>query len=94
MMLGSLNDILPEPISEENEKIILDLLKRKMTVSLDIAVQILQAMERRFGAEAREVVKTMIQNQEFDQRELFSDPEKDLREFCEIVDSSIVGTHH
>ena len=94
MMLGSLNDILPEPISEENEKIILDLLKRKMTVSLDIAVQILQAMERRFGAEAREVVKTMIQNQEFDQRELFSDPEKDLREFCELVDSSIVGTYH
>jgi len=49
-----------------------------MTVSLDISIQILQTMERRFEAEAREVIKTMIQNQEFDQRELFGDPEKDL----------------
>ncbi len=50
-MPGSLNDLLPQPISPENEEVILDLLKRKMTVSLDLAVQLLNAIEKRFGPE-------------------------------------------
>ena len=36
-MDGRLNDILPEPVSPENEEVLLDLLKRKMAVSLDLA---------------------------------------------------------
>jgi hypothetical protein len=58
-MDGSLNDILPEPISPENETALLDLLRRKMMVSLDLAVEVLHAMERRFGPEARDVIRDM-----------------------------------
>ncbi len=61
-MLGSLNDILPEPISEENEEIILSLLKRKMKGSADVAVRLLRAMEERFGPEARDVMRQMAAN--------------------------------
>jgi hypothetical protein len=42
-MTGSLNEMLPEPISEENEKAVLDLLRRKMAVSLDLAVELLHS---------------------------------------------------
>ena len=45
IMLGSLNDILPEPISPENEAVLLEFLKRKMAVSLDLAVELLRAAE-------------------------------------------------
>ena len=41
-MPGSLNDILPEPISPENEAVLLDLLRRKMAVSLELAVDLLR----------------------------------------------------
>ena len=92
-MQGSLNDILPEPISEENERVLLDLLKRKMMVYAEICVQLLHAMEEHFGGEAREVVRKMIQNQKFEQRERFGDPRKDLHEFCNMVEHAAVGTH-
>ena len=58
-MPGSLNDILPEPISKENEKVLLGLLKRKMKGAAGLAVQLLHAMEERFGPEAREVLRDM-----------------------------------
>ena len=48
-MAGCVNEILPKPTSQENEDVIQDLLKRKMAVSLDLAVEQLHAMEKRFG---------------------------------------------
>jgi hypothetical protein len=48
-MAGSVNDILPQPISQENEDVIQDLLKRKMAVSLDLAVELLHAIEKWLG---------------------------------------------
>ena len=92
-MDGSLNDILPEPISPENEGILLDLLRRKMEVSLDLAVDVLHAMERRFGAEAREVIRDMAKEQEFPARGEVGEPEEDLREFCAMIDQSAAGSH-
>lgn len=92
-MTGSLNEILPEPISEENEKVLLDLLKRKMTVSLSLAVELLHAMEERFGSAAREVLREMAQKQEFPVRIDTDDPEKDLREFCAMIDRAAAGSH-
>ena len=91
--MGNLNEILPEPIGEENEKVILDLLRRKMAVSLDLAVELLQAMEERFGPEAREVVREMARRQEFPARRDAGDPEADLREFCAMVDRAAAGSH-
>ena len=92
-MAGHLNDILPQPISDENEEIILDLLKRKMTVSLDLAVQLLNAMEKRFGSEAREVVHQMANEQEFPPEEEIGNPEDDLSKFCTMIDHAAAGSH-
>jgi hypothetical protein len=37
-MPGSLNDILPDPISQEDEEILLDLIKRKMKGAAGLTV--------------------------------------------------------
>jgi hypothetical protein len=92
-MGGNLNDILPEPVSSENEKVILDLLRRKMMVSLDLAVDVLHAMEKRFGPEAREVIRDMAKHQEFPARDEVGEPEADLREFCAMIDRAAAGSH-
>jgi hypothetical protein len=93
IMPGSLNDILPEPISLENEAVILELLRRKMSVSLDLAVELLRAMEQRFGAEVREVMREMARKQEFETRSETEDPETDLQSFCAMIDRVAVGSH-
>jgi hypothetical protein len=90
---GSLNDILPDPISPENEAVLLDVLRRKMAVSLELAVDLLRAMEQRFGAEAREVVREMARKQEFETREEVEEPEADLRNFCAMIDRVAAGSH-
>jgi hypothetical protein len=92
-MAGSLNEILPDPISEADEKVLLDLLKRKMTVMAEIAVELLHAMEKRFGSKAHEVVREMINRQEFEARQNPGKPETDLRDLCAIVDKTAAGTH-
>ena len=92
-MAGCLNEILPDPISEADEKILLDLLKRKMTVMADIAVELLHAMEKNFGSRAREVVREIIHQQEFEAHQNAGNPETDLRGFCAMVDKTAVGTH-
>jgi hypothetical protein len=92
-MPGSLNDILPQPISQENEEVILDLLKRKMTVSLDLAVQLLKAMEERFGPEAREVLQKMANEQEFPPEDEVGNPNEDLWKFCTMIDHAAAGSH-
>ena len=92
-MQGSLNDILPEPISPENETVILELLKRKMAVSLELAVDLLHAMEQRFGAEAREVLRDMTRKQDFDTNDEMKKPEEDLLSFCAMIDRVAAGSH-
>ena len=78
-MAGSLNDILPEPISEEAERILLDHMKRKMKNACGIAVWLLHAMEERFGPEARQVVKDRISHREVTPRPDPGDPEEERR---------------
>jgi hypothetical protein len=92
-MPGSLNDILPDPISKENEEIVLDLVKRKMKGAAGLAVRLLHAMEERFGPEAREVVDDMIRNREPTPRPDAGEPEADLREFYARLDRGCVGSH-
>ena len=64
-MPGSLSDILPQPLDEQSEEILNDLLKRKVTSAAGLAVDLLHAMEERFGPEAREVVRDMTQRRRF-----------------------------
>lgn len=92
-MAGSLNDILPEPISEENERVLRELLKRKMKGASSMAVQLLHAMEERFGPEAREVVRDMARDLRPTSRPDAGDPEEDLQEFCAQLDRGCVGSH-
>ena len=80
-MPGSLNDIFPEPIGEENEKVLLDLLKRKMKGAAGLGVRLLHAMEERFGPEAREVVREMAEHRETTPGADAGEPEADLRDF-------------
>ena len=92
-MDGRLNDILPEPVSPENEEVLLDLLKRKMAVSLDLAVEVLHAMETRFGPEARQVIRDMARQQDFEPRNAVGEPGADLQAFCAMVDAAAAGSH-
>ena len=92
-MPGSLNDILPDPISQENEEILLDLIKRKMTGAAGLTVWLLHKMEERFGPEAREVVRDMIEHREATPRPDAGEPEADLQAFCARLDSGCVGSH-
>ena len=92
-MAGSLNEILPEPISSENERILLDLLKRKMKSAAGLAVRLLQAMEERFGPEARQVVFDMTSGRKPEPRPDAGDPREDLRAFCAALDRGCAGSH-
>jgi hypothetical protein len=92
-MAGSLNDILAESISKENEKIIEEFIKRKITTAAGVAVDLMHEMERNFGPRVREIVKEMAQHQEFPPRDKFGTPEQDLKDFCENVDHTAAGSH-
>ena len=92
-MSGRLNDILPDPISDADEEVLLELLKRKMKGGAGLAVRLLHAMEERFGPEAREVVRDLAAKNEPEPRPDAGDPETDLREFCARLDRNCVGSH-
>jgi hypothetical protein len=92
-MDGSLNDILPQPISNKSEEIILEILKRKMKGAAGFTVRLMRAMEERFGPAAREVVKDMAAKRPVKPRPNAGDPQKDLHEFCDRLDRGCVGSH-
>ena len=91
-MSGSLNDILPDTISEESERILVNLLMRKGRIAAGLAVRLLHAMEERFGPEAREVVRDMAGGFEPTPRPVAGEPESDLREFCAFIDRAGAGS--
>lgn len=92
-MAGSLNDILVERICEENEKIIEEVIKRKIMTAAGVAVDLLHEMEKNFGPKVREIVKGMAQNQELSPRKNYGTPEQDLKDFCESIDHMAAGSH-
>jgi len=92
-MHGSLNEILPDPISAEDERILLEMLRRKLTGPAALAVELLHAMEEHFGPEAREVMRRMVATRTFKPRPNPGDPQDDLRRFCAGLDQGCAGTH-
>jgi hypothetical protein len=92
-MPGSLNDILPDPISAANERILLELLKRKMKTAAAVGVQLLHAMEERFGPAAREVIRDIVQKQQPSPRPDVGDPASDLQTFCADLEQGCAGSH-
>jgi len=92
-MTGELNDILPDPISEENERVLMDMIKRKMKTAARIGVVLLRAMEERFGPEAREVLKDMVNNRKPSPRADAGEPESDLQAFCARMERGCTGSH-
>jgi len=91
-MPGSLNDLLPEPLSQESEAILDELIKRKVRSAAGLAVDLLHAMEERFGPEARQVVREMAQRQ-FAPSPNPGAPQADLRQFCSDLDHACIGSH-
>ena len=92
-MSDSLSDILPEPIGREDEEALLELIKQKIKLAAGLSVQLLHAMEERFGPEARQVVRDMVENIQIKPRTDAGEPEKDLSEFCARLDKACVGSH-
>jgi len=92
-MDGSLNDILPEPISQRNEEALLALLRRKMKGAVSFSVALLHAMEQHFGPEAREVIREMAQGLAPAPRPDHGDPRADLQAFCRELERGCVGSH-
>ena len=92
-MNGSLNEILPEPISPETEEILLEHMKRKMKGAAGLAVRLLHAMEERFGPEAGEVVREMALGQPVTPGDNPGEPADDLKQFCSRLDKGCVGSH-
>jgi len=91
-MAGSLNDILAEPISPENEAILLDHLKGKLRTAATMMVDVFHAFEERFGPEAREVIADLA-NRTYPPRPDAGDPRQDLHDFCDRLDRGCAGTH-
>jgi len=92
-MHGSLNEILPDPISAEDERILLDMLRRKLTGPAALAAELLHAMEAHFGPEAREVMRQMVAVRTFKPRPNPGDPQADLHGFCAGLAQGCAGTH-
>ncbi len=92
-MPGSLSDILPQPLDEQSEEILNDLLKRKVTSAAGLAVDLLPAMVERFGPEAREVVRDMAQRRQFAERVDPGEAAVALRRFCDELDQACIGSH-
>ncbi|MBN1671237.1 MAG: L-2-amino-thiazoline-4-carboxylic acid hydrolase [Kiritimatiellae bacterium] len=92
-MTGELNDILPEPISEANEKVLLEAMKRKAKTAAGLTVRLLRRMEERFGPAAREVVREMVREREPRPRPDAGEPRADLRAFCERMERGCCGSH-
>ena len=92
-MQGSLNHILPEPISEETEQVVLEHIKMKMKGAAGVSVMLLHAMEERFGPEARDVVREMARRGQVEPRPDAGDPEADLHAFCDQLERACVGSH-
>ena len=94
-MASGLSEYLPEPVSPANEKAILELVKRKAMGAARVGVMLLHAMEKRFGPEAREVLKEMIATRKFPPRPDRGDPAADLRKFCARMDGAggVAGSH-
>jgi hypothetical protein len=92
-MKGSIKEIFPDSIGERSESMITELLKRKVTSAARLAVELLHAMEERFGSEAREVAMEMARNRVFPSRSETGDPAKDLRDFCLDMERKCVGSH-
>ena len=92
-MSGSINEILPDPISPESEQIINDLIRKKVKNAASLAVNLLHEMENHFGPEAREVMNRMVRERKVYPRDNPGDPKKDLAEFCSTLDKNCVCSH-
>ena len=92
-MPGSINDILPAPVSEESERIIAEHIRLKMRGAAGLAVALLRAMEARFGSEARDVVREMAERSDFESSREPGNPEEDLHAFCAQLEQACVGSH-
>jgi hypothetical protein len=80
-------------MSEENERVRVELLKTRMTGAAALGVRLLRAMKERIRPEARKVVSDMAKYPQPTPGPDLGDPESDLREFCGRLYMGFVGSH-
>ena len=92
-MQGTFQSILPDKISEETEAILNDLLKRKMKGAASMLVRVMRIMEKKYGSEVYDVVRSEMGKWSPRAPEDCGAPEDDLHEFCDRLDKGCVGSH-
>ena len=92
-MCGSLKSILPDPIGDESERIIEELVKRKARGMAARLVRVVRAFQERFGAEADEVLDGFAPKVNPRPAHQLGTPEQDLKTFCDRLDKGCVGSH-
>ena len=92
-MNGSVGSILPDPIGEESERIIEELVKRKTRGMAARLVRVVRAFQDRFGAEADEVLAGFAPKVRPRPAEQLGAPEDDLAAFCDRLDNGCTGSH-
>jgi len=92
-MCGSIKSILPDPISDEDERIIEEVIKRKTRGAAARLVRVVRAFQERFGAEADEVLASFAPKVSPRPADQLGTPEEDLQAFCDRLDRGCVGSH-
>ena len=92
-MRGSLNDILPERISEESEQAIRDLLKRILKGAVSKFVRVMRAMGEKYGPEAVEHAHSLFGKVNPRPADQLGTPEEDLHARCDALEKGCVLSH-
>ena len=92
-MGGSIKDILPDAISDESERIIEELIKRKAGGMAARLVRVVRAFQERFGDEADDVLASFARTVDPRPDDQLGAPEEDLAAFCGRLDKGCVGSH-
>lgn len=92
-MGGSIKPLLPDAISDESERIVEDLVKRKAKGMAARLVRVVRAFQERFGAEADEVLASLASKMRPRPAEKLGTPQEDLHAFCGRLDTGCAGSH-
>ena len=92
-MKTSLQNVLPQELSDESEEIILNKIRAKMSGPIRMFVTAMRALEERFGPEVRDVVREAMHAKKPRPEADTDDPAADLQQFCSGMEKGCAGTH-
>ncbi len=92
-MSPSINNVLPEPVSDEVAAAFREVLKRKVKGCAGVLVRCLRALEERYGKEVYAVCEEALAQRTPRAAEELKSPEEDLQEFCAGLERGCSGSH-